>query len=148
MAIMDYRLQFCDGTSLAGAVATTVRGDTIDLGVEKKDYGDGTPIYLHARIGTAAVTTTGNGAGAHGAATLEFYLQEAQYNTPASFATILTLKSATAVSTTMRNGYRVFEGALPARTYKRYLRIATATAVSTLAAGTLDCWLDLDPKNQ
>jgi len=148
MAIMDSRLEFCDGVSLAGAVATTVRGHTIDLGVEKKDYGDGTPIYLHARIGTAAVTTTGNGAGAHGAATLAFFLQEAQYNTPASFASVVVLKAASAVSPTMRAGYRIYEGALPARTYKRYLRIATATATSTLAAGTIDAWLDLDPVNR
>ena len=146
MAIMDARLEFCDGVSLGGAVATTVRGHTIDLGVEKKDYGDGTPVYLHARIGSGAVNTTGNGAGAHGAATLEFYLQEAKYNTPASFATILILKSATAVSPLMRAGYKIFEGALPSRTYRRYLRLATATATSTLTAtGTLDAYLSLDP---
>ena len=140
MAIMDYRLEFCDATTLAGAIATTVRGNIIDLGAAG-DVGDGTPIYMHVRMGaTAAATTSGL---AHG--TLAFYLQESASTTAASFANCITLKSATATSTSYAAGYKVYDGALPARTYKRYLRLATAIATSELVAGTCDAFLSLDP---
>ena len=149
MAIMDARLEFCDGSSLAAAVGTTVIGNVIDLGsfrtyndaARDMDIGDGTPVYLHARIGTIA-------AAAH-TATLAFYLQEASTNTPASFANKLTLKAAANVSTTVAGpyvaGYRIYDGALPSMTYKRYLRIASTVATTPIASGTVDCFLSLDP---
>jgi hypothetical protein len=141
MAIMDSRLEFCDATTLVGATGTTVRGHTIDLGVANKDYADGTPIYMHARIGaTAAATTSGL---AH--ATLAFVLQEAAVNTPASFGTAVTLKSATATSTSYGAGYKIYDGALPTRKYKRYLRLVSTIATSVLVAGTCDAWINLDP---
>ena len=147
MAIMDARLEFCDATTLVGAVATTVRGNIIDLGTastfndstRNADYGDGTPIYMHVRIGTA---TAGTGSGV--SATLSFVLQEAGSNTPASFATAVTLMPATARATYVA-GYKVYDGALPSRTYKRYLRLATAIATSTITGGTCDAWISLDP---
>lgn len=140
MAIMDYRLEFCDATTLVGATGTTVRGNTIDLGVANKDYADGTPIYMHARVGTAAATTSGL---AH--ATLAFILQEAAVNTPASFGTAVTLKSATATSTSYGAGYKIYDGALPTRKYKRYLRLVSTIATSVLVAGTVDAFISLDP---
>ena len=150
MAIMDYRLEFCDSTSIAAAVGTTVIGNTIDLGAFRTfndsardmDIGDGNPVYLHARMNAIA-------AAAH-TATLAFYLQEASTNTPASFANKLTLKAAANVSTTVAGpyvaGYRIYDGALPSATYKRYLRIATTIATTPLTAGTVDIFLSLDSK--
>jgi hypothetical protein len=149
MAIMDARLEFCDATTLVGAVATTVRGNTIDLGAARTfndadrnaDIGDGTPIYMHVAIGTAIATTANTGS-----ATLSFVLQEANTNTPASFATAFVLSPATARATHVA-GYNVYDGALPSRPYKRYLRLATAIATSSLTAGTVDAFLSLDPVN-
>lgn len=148
MAIMDARLEFCDATSLAGAIATTVRGNIIDLGATRTfndsardfDRADGTPIYMHVRIVTAITTTSSPG----GAATLAFYLQEAGSTTAASFANAVTLKSATAKGTYIA-GYKVYDGALPSRSYKRYLRLATAIATSELTAGSCDAFISLDP---
>jgi hypothetical protein len=141
MAIMDARLEFCDATSLAGAVATTVRGNIIDMGVANKDYGDGTPVYLHVRIGTvvAAAATS----------TLAFFLQESASTTAGSFANKLTLKAAANVGSDTTNyyaaGYKVYDGALPSVSYKRYLRIATTIATTPIASGTVDAFLSLDP---
>lgn len=139
MAIMDYRLEFCDATSIAGAVATTVIGNIIDLGVANKDYGDGAPIYLHVRMNAlAAVTTTSS--------TIAFYLQESSSTTAASFANKLTLKAATGYATYVA-GYKVYDGALPSATYKRYLRLARTVAAATVNSGSVDAFISLDPKN-
>ena len=145
MAIMDYRLEFADATSVGAAVATTVVGNIIDLGAastyndttRNADYGDGTPIYMHVRMVAAAT-------GATSASTLAFYLQEAGSTTAASFANAVTLKTATVVGTYVA-GYRVYDAALPSRTYKRYLRLACAVATSTVSAGTCDAYISLDP---
>ena len=145
MAIMDYRLEFADSTSVGAAVATTVVGNIIDLGAastfndstRNADYGDGTPIYLHVRMNAAATGTTN-------VSTIAFYLQEAGSTTAASFANALTLKAATVVGTYVA-GYKVYDAALPSRSYKRYLRLAAAVATSSLTAGTVDGFISLDP---
>ena len=137
MAIMDARLEFADATSVGGVVATTAVGNVIDMGVEGKNYGDGTPIYLHVRMVAAATGTTN-------VATIAWYLQESASTTAGSFATKLTLKAATTTPTYVA-GYKVYDAALPSVSYKRYLRLATAIATSSVTAGTCDAFLSLDP---
>ena len=137
MAIMDYRLEFCDATAVSGAVATTVRGNVLDLGVNAKNYGAGTPVYLHVRMNTIAAGKV--------TATMAMYLQDARTNIAASFANILTLKSAcTPVATEYALGKVIYNGILPAGiTLKQYIRLVTTIAGSPVTAGRVDAWLDL-----
>ena len=136
--IMDYRLEFADSVSIAHAVGTTVHGNVIDMGVANKDYGDGEPIYLHVRMNAAAAASAGS-------SSIAFNLQEAGSTTPASFATKLVLKAASAFAN-YTAGYRVYQAALPSTSYKRYLRIVSAVTLTPTTGGTVDAWISLDPK--
>ena len=139
MAIMDARLEFADSVSIAHAVGTTVHGNIIDLGVANKDYGDGAPIYLHVRMNAAAAASAGS-------SSIAFNLQEAGSTTAASFANKLTLKAASAFANYVA-GYKVYDGALPSVSYKRYLRLVSAVTLTPTTGGTVDAFISLDPRD-
>jgi len=145
MAIMDSKLSFHDGQSLAGASGLTIAGNTVDMGPAKDwnatnvnpNVGRGEPVYIHARIGTAV---TGNAA----TGTVAMYLQHATADSAASYANLVNLNLAGASSMTqnlLTAGKLVYSAALPV-SCKRYLRTKITLGGATCAAGTVDVWLD------
>jgi hypothetical protein len=135
MAIMDYRLEFCDATAVSGATGATVVGNVIDMGANATDWGSGTPVWLHLRMKTAAGRNVG-------VPTLAFVLENAATNTPASFGTALTLKAATTYAS-YTAGFKVYEAVLPAISLKRYLRLKCTIATSACTSGQLDAYMSL-----
>jgi hypothetical protein len=144
MAIMDDKLDLFDAQALAGNTGATYAGNTIDLGPAKNWNGTainpgtarGEPIYIHARVGTAA----GGDTATH---TVALFLQHATADSTASFSNLMNLNLAGAASMTISKltaGKLIYSGAL-ALGVKRYVR-AKATIAGTLTAGTIDVWMD------
>jgi hypothetical protein len=130
--LIDERLTFAWDEAPEGSAGTTVLGDVIDL-TEEVDQGEGYPLYLVIKIGTATA----------GGTSIDFQLITAD-NAALSSGDV-TLYSTGAIATAaMTAGATVAMIAIPKADYKRYLGMKI-TEVGTFSAGTIKAFITQDP---
>lgn len=148
MAIIDKRLEFADGVSVAAGAGTALIGDVIDLGSDARDIGVGKPLYVVLQCATSIIT--GGAAG-----TIKFQLaSDAQaaiatngdatvhhdtgtFVTDGDDANDLDAGDLIAVFPLPRNGANVYE---------RYLGILAVIATTTVTAGAINAFItDVPP---
>lgn len=135
MSIMDILCEFSDNQSLASLDGSSVVStDVVDLGAADLNIGDGTPVFLNVKIGTACA----------GGTSVQFRLY-GHTTTTVNSGTALWDSGAITVGTLVA-GYEVASVSLPLRVDDagRYIGMYY-TAVGTMSAGTVDAWLSLTP---
>jgi hypothetical protein len=137
MAIMDKMLVMCDNQSLVTLAGGTIYGnDIIDFGHANPDKGHGTPLWVHALVGTRV---RGNGA-----FTLRAQLFDSDNGS--TFNTLPLIDTGTIQSYNLLSGMSIINQPLPADC-RRYLRIQFTVGTTQTTAGTVDAWIDLNSMN-
>ena len=140
MSILDAKLEFSDSQSLiASAASTVVSANTVDLGVDRPNIGEGEPVWCHVKVGESVSCASGPG-------TLTTTVQHSASDS-GPFSTLIAGSAATFASSTSEEnkllaGVEILSQPLP-RECNRYLRITYAIAASDITAGSVDAWLDL-----
>ena len=131
--LMDKQLTFAESAA-TGNTGTRVIGDIIDLGAAR-DIGTGEPVYLNVVVQTGITVASSTG-------TIQFRLSSGTDNAVTS-GVVDHLTSATlATSTTaIPAGTEVFNVALPAGSYGRYLALREVVATQNTNAGKIAGYL-------
>jgi len=135
MSIMDIKTEFSDGQSIAALNnSSVVSTDVIDFGTLDLNIGDGTPVFLNVKIGTACA----------GGTSVQFRLY-GHTTTTVNSGTMFWDSGAITVGTLVA-GYEVASVSLPLRVDDAGQYIGMYyTAVGAMSAGTVDAWLSLTP---
>lgn len=145
--ILDERLEFADGTSVAAAAGTALIGDVIDTGLASGPNDIGADDSLYLVIQTSTEIITGGAAG-----TVKFQLvsdDAAAIATDGSASvhfdtgTFVT-DDAAANDAELNAGGLIACVKLPRGTYERYLGILCITATTTTTAGAINAFLTND----
>jgi len=145
MAILDERLEFADGVSVAAAAGTALIGDVINLDVAR-DIGVGKPLYLVLRCATSIIT--GGLAG-----TIKFQLvSDAQAAVAVDGSATVHYDTGTFVTdgddaNELDAGALIAVIALPreGNAYEQYLGILATVATTTVTDGAIDAFITENP---
>jgi hypothetical protein len=131
--LMDKQLTFAEAAA-TGNTGTRVIGDVIDLGLAR-DIGAGEPIYLNVVVQTGITVASSTG-------TIQFRLSSASDNAISSDVVDHLVSATLATSTTaIPAGTEVFNVALPAGAYGRYLGLREVVASQNTNAGKIAGYL-------
>lgn len=141
MAIIDTRLQFADGVSVAGTAGTALIGDVINLSAAR-DIGIGKPLYVVLRCATSIIT--GGAAG-----TIKFqFVSDAQAAIAEDGSATVHFDTGTFVTdgddaNELDAGSYIAVMALPRQgnEYEQYLGILATIATTTVTAGAIDAFI-------
>lgn len=146
--ILDELLEFADAESVAGAAGTAQIGDSVDLGENHRDPGNGEPLYLV--IQTATEIVTGGTAG-----TIKFQLVSDAQTALATDGTAtvhfdtgtFVTDDAAANSDQLNAGGVIAVVALPIEgvVYERFLGVLAVIGTTTVTAGAINAFLVRDP---
>jgi len=132
MAILDEKLELCDGTQInCTTTETSILGDIINLGAADLNIGAGTPLELNILVSTRPTTAA--------ALTLALYTYSTSVITSGS--AIMTFHS---LNSTMSAGTFLFRGRLPDSIDRsKYIGLVGTQSVDVDPTGVLDAWINL-----
>jgi len=132
MAILDEKLELCDGTQInCTTTETSILGDIINLGGADLNIGAGTPLELNILVSTRPTSTC--------VLTLRLYTHAT--SAVASGSAIMTFQS---INSTMSAGTYIFRGRLPNSIDRsKYIGLVGTQSGETDPTGVLDAWINL-----
>lgn len=143
--ILDERSEFADAVSVVAAAGTALIGDVIDLGLARRDIGNGESLYFGITVDTEIV------AGAAG--NIKFQLvSDAQAAIAVDGSATIHVDSGNFVTgaagsnPNLAPGKVIYFGQLPiaGREYERYLGVLVTIGTAATTAGKVNAFLTLD----
>ena len=141
MAIYDVMFEFLDDGQLIGTDTTDYNAATakeLDWVNSDLEMGSGNPVYLNIRVGTTAYS---------GGTSVDFKLFADDTSEGHDSSSLIVLATGARTVGVLTAGAWVFRGSLPNDVDpERYLQLG-ATFVGTVAAGSINAWLDHGPQS-
>ena len=132
MAILDEKLELCDGTQInCTTTETSILGDIINLGAADLNIGAGTPLELNIMVAVRPTNVP--------VLTLALYTHAT--SAVASGSAIMTFQS---INSSMSAGTYIFRGRLPNSIDRsKYIGLVGTQSGATDPTGYLDAWINL-----